>query len=384
MLWPDDVRHEVVRRHRAGEACVVIADDLSQRLGRRMTADAVRGIVQRMKDAHPETLRRETAPPVLLSNRPSPGVYSLLQLADFWDVAPKVAQEQLRLHVERGLASCTGDQQFLFPPPQQLLTPQPPQQSITADGVWRRFALVSDTHGGSSHEQLKALHQFYDKCVELGVTTVFHAGDISHGLNVYRGQYLDLKPIGWGYEQQVQYVAETYPQRQGIQTYFIGGNHDEDALKHGAADPGERLEELRDDVHYLGMYAGFVDYQGLRVQLQHGRKGEPYARSYALQKILEKLPRVDLSEHPHILVMGHYHVFCTLPDYQNVEAYLPGGFEGRNNLLKQMGIYPRPGGYILEARLEGNEVVELVERRIKYALEREVPTQTIKKEGIHG
>lgn len=308
------------------------------------------------------------------------GPVSVYDLADMLDCGPRTIRDRLEALIEGGYpVTEVSDGTYYWPS-----VPAPTEgkhAQIPESGQWRKFALIGDTHGGSAHEQLVALHEFYDLCVREGVQVVFHAGDITHGLQVYTGQYQDLKPIGWGYEEQSQYVARTYPRREGITTYFICGNHDEDATKHGAADPGNRIAAERADLKYLGMYTGTIDYEGLRVQLQHGSGGEAYSRSYKIQKLLERLPRVELFRHPHIMGMGHYHTFVMLPDYQSVDAFLVGAFEGRNNLLRRLGIYPTPGGWIMEARVDGERIVDMKFRVVKYTFEDKHITESLLADG---
>jgi len=287
-------------------------------------------------------------------------------LADEFDVSPRRIRAEMEGLIDEGYPITQPEEGTYFWP-KKAVPAQGLEVDIEESGEWRKFALISDTHGGSLHEQLQALHEFYDICERENVTQVFHAGDITHGLKVYPGQYMDLKPY-WSYETQVGYVSRSYPYRKGITTHFICGNHDEDAVKRQSADPGRRLEKMRPhgDLKYVGMYNGMANYAGLRIMLNHGAGGMAYARSYKLQKMLERLPRWDTSRLPHILALGHYHISMFLPKYQSVDAYLPGAFEGRNNLLKRLGIYPAPSAWILECRIVNDQIVDSKHRIIHF------------------
>ena len=57
--------------------------------------------------------------------------------------------------------------------------------TLNQGGEKLTFALISDTHLGSSAEHLDELHDFYDRCVNQGITDVFHCGDISDGWKVH-------------------------------------------------------------------------------------------------------------------------------------------------------------------------------------------------------
>jgi predicted phosphodiesterase len=251
---------------------------------------------------------------------------------------------------------------------------------IKKGGAWFKFALVSDTHGGSKHAQEESLHSFYDTCVSENIDTVVHGGDITHGLTVYKGQSMDLKPnVGYSYDDQTQYVIETYPERKGITTYFICGNHDEDAIKNSSADPGLRIGRERDDLEYLGMYFGNVHYGELRILLNHGGGSLGVSKSNKLQKAVEAIPRNHAA--PHVFAMGHYHQFCLVPSYSGVDAFLPGGFEGKNNLLKRLNIYPEVGAWILEYSIQNDKIVDARYRRMVYPVDDSICTPSIASNG---
>ncbi len=291
------------------------------------------------------------------------GPLTLGDLADQLDMAPRRAKETLE-ELRRASHPLVETEEGFFIAQQPKPT-APRHTAIPETGQWRRFALISDTHGASRHEQSAALHEFYDTLVTEGVTHVFHAGDITHGRKVYPGIDHDIKVHS--YPGQVRHVVNSYPRREGITTYFICGNHDFDACKNDSEDPGIAIARERPDMIYLGMYSGSIDYQGLRVQLQHGAGSPSYALSYKAQKYLEKLPRNG--DAPHVYGLGHYHAAMYLPSYQGVHAFLPGAFEGQNELLKRLGIYPVPSGWIIEARLDGDHVAEIKSRLLNYELE---------------
>ena len=87
------------------------------------------------------------------------------------------------------------------------------------------IGLVSDSHLGSNWEQLDALHHFYDKCVERGVTDVYNSGDITEGF--YKNRPGVLESIHkYGFQQQLDYAIDVYPSRKGLVTHFITGKLD--------------------------------------------------------------------------------------------------------------------------------------------------------------
>lgn len=84
------------------------------------------------------------------------------------------------------------------------------------------FAVVSDTHIGSICHANEALHEFYDIVEGRGITTVLHAGDISDGYYNNRPTSI-LEQSSVGFTAQLKEVISTYPEREGVTTYFITG-----------------------------------------------------------------------------------------------------------------------------------------------------------------
>jgi predicted phosphodiesterase len=150
------------------------------------------------------------------------------------------------------------------------------------------FGIVSDTHLGSHAERLDILNQAYNAFQKRGIKTVFHIGDVTDGFNQYRGHAQHVKV--YGNAAQAIYAIKNYPQRKGITTYAIGGNHDDD---HNIASV-ERLGLVvngldyegkhyigRKDIIYLGPYSHTVILpQQVTMHLLHPVGGSAYAYSY--------------------------------------------------------------------------------------------------------
>ena len=82
-----------------------------------------------------------------------------------------------------------------------------------------KFGAMGDTHCGSRYSEEESLNMYYKLIRKLGIKTVFHAGDITDGVDVYPGHINDLKV--WGVNEQAEYVADNYPKIPGVKTYFI-------------------------------------------------------------------------------------------------------------------------------------------------------------------
>jgi len=83
-----------------------------------------------------------------------------------------------------------------------------------------KFGLVSDTHLCNQHARLDVLEAAYNMFEEQGVKEVFHAGNIIDGEFKYNRYEL----YAHGVHDQSNYLADNYPQRKGITTYFITGD----------------------------------------------------------------------------------------------------------------------------------------------------------------
>lgn len=89
-----------------------------------------------------------------------------------------------------------------------------------------------------------------------GVKIIIHAGDISDGYGVYRGQEFEVKCPGQ--DEQVEYVVKNYPKIKGLDTFFITGNHDLRMYEKGGIDIGHSISQQRKDLHYLGQVTAKV------------------------------------------------------------------------------------------------------------------------------
>jgi predicted phosphodiesterase len=212
-----------------------------------------------------------------------------------------------------------------------------------------KVGCISCTHFGSRYQQLTALREFYKVCGERGIDTVLHTGDAIDGDgSVYPGQIYEM--FQQGADPQRDYMIENYPREKGITTKIIGGNHCNSFVKSSNANVLEAVAKARDDIEYLGEYGAFVDFtvkeSEIRFYLMHGGgASNPYARSYRMQKVIENFTPENK---PHVLLLGHWHVACHLPQYRNVEGFLMGAFQAQTPHLKRLGIWPSTTALILE------------------------------------
>lgn len=207
-----------------------------------------------------------------------------------------------------------------------------------------RFGVVSDTQLGSRKQQLTFLRQVYQRFEDKGIDTVLHAGDLCDGDGrVYPGQQFDLFVHGYG--RQLDYIVENYPRRSGIKTHVIGGNHDWSFWQHGGADILAAMAAERDDIVYEGYAGAPVDMDGIKIYLIHLSRGQTYARSYRLQKVIEQFAP---QQKPDILFAGDKHSWAHLPMYRNVYGWQVGCFQAQTDHERRMGLYPEIGALIVE------------------------------------
>lgn len=213
------------------------------------------------------------------------------------------------------------------------------------------FGIVSDTHLGSKVEELEKLQLYYDLAKEKGIKHVFHCGDVTEGINIYRGQINDLKKIG--VTEQVEHVIENYPKEDKIKTHFILGNHDMGAHNSNGVDIGKIISANRKDLDYIGQYYGRIDVgDGILLDMVHPAGGSPYSIGYGAQKYIRAAPPSTRSD---IIAFGHWHqnMFTQYDDMYVLEA---GCFTGTTDFLRRKGITSVVGGWFNEVQKENGKI----------------------------
>ena len=176
------------------------------------------------------------------------------------------------------------------------------------------FMVISDSHLGSKNEQLTFLHYLYDEAERRGITNIYHCGDISEGFKKSRDDHMySLHSIG--FDDQADYIIRNYPEREGITTFFITGNHDHFHIQNGGANIGKRISASRKDMQYLGINTAVIQLTpNCKMELFHPQDGSSYALSYSGQKYLDSLSGGDK---PHMIFVGHHHKYISMW-YRNV------------------------------------------------------------------
>lgn len=216
-----------------------------------------------------------------------------------------------------------------------------------------RFGLIGDTQFGSKYAQITHLNRFYDICENLGITDIYHTGDITDGLKMRPGHEYELYAISA--DEQREDVIKNYPMRDGITTHFITGNHDASLYKHVGYDIGAAIAKDRLDMDYLGRDCAVVNLTpNCTLELRHPWDGTAYAISYKIQKMIEAM---EADSKPNILAVGHYHkqeyIF-----YRNIHALQTGCFQSQTPFTRGKGISVVMGGYIISIRVDKDGYIQ--------------------------
>lgn len=226
------------------------------------------------------------------------------------------------------------------------------------DNKWKgskqiKFALMGDTQFGSKYAQITHLYDFYNRCKEEGITTVYHTGDVVDGLKMRTGHEYELYVNG--YDEMLNDVIDNYPQIDGITTYFITGNHDASIYKQIGLDIGSYISDARKDMVYLGRDCAQVYLTPKCIlELRHPWDGTAYAQSYKPQKMIEAM---ESDSKPNILAIGHYHKAEYL-FYRNVHSIQTGCFQSQTPFTRGKGISIALGGWIITADIDEDGQLE--------------------------
>lgn len=219
------------------------------------------------------------------------------------------------------------------------------------------FGLVSDTHLCNKYERLDVLEAAYDEFSRRKIKDVFHAGNIIDGESKFNKYEIKKH----GVHDQSQYVADKYPQRSGITTYFITGEcHEGWWQKDSGIRIGYYIQKVcedngRNDIIHIGdVERDIVLKQKMgntRIRIMHPGGGSAYALSYAGQKMVESFQG---GEKPHVLILGHYHKF-DMNYAREVTTILAGCCEDQTTFMRKKKLAAHVGFIVVTigCRIDG-------------------------------
>lgn len=209
------------------------------------------------------------------------------------------------------------------------------------------IGIVSDTHICSKFWQPTYLKMAYDHMKSMGITNVYHCGDITDGFYKDRME----ESYAFGADAQVDEVVKRYPVVDGMTTYFITGNHDYTHIRNGGTDVGRMIAQQRKDMIYLGRdYAKIWLTDKVDMDIVHPGDGTSYALSYQLQK---RINNMSGGRKPKIMISGHYHKNFHM-FYRNIHAMTAASFQAQSNWMRGKAIESDIGFVVLDISINAN------------------------------
>src|SRR5690606_25512502 len=219
-----------------------------------------------------------------------------------------------------------------------------------------RFGAIGDNHLCSKYERLDVLHAMYDLFEREGIKDVYNTGNWIDGEARFNKHDIHTH----GLDNQLDYMIEYYPQREGITTHYIGGDdHEGWYTQQMGIDVGFYLEKKaqragRNDLHYLGYMEHDIILKApkgeTKLRVVHPGGGSSYAISYTMQKLVESLQE---GEKPHIVLAGHYHKHG-YQQIRGVHTFQTGTTQDQTPFMRKKKISAHVGGWIIEVHTDVN------------------------------
>lgn len=208
---------------------------------------------------------------------------------------------------------------------------------------YNEILVVSDTHFGNIHNQVHLLNDLYKEAYNRGITTVLHIGDMTDGNYPNRPEN-PRQQFLHGFDEQVGYVVDMYPEINGMTTYYILGSHDETHYKNGQATIDFWINRCRKDMIFLGQDTGEIKIDQVKYILDHPGGGSAQSLSYKPQKRIEI---IESNHKPKILLIGHYHKSYSFA-YRNVQCIEVPALCAKTQFQQKQGLINSVGGYFIK------------------------------------
>lgn len=368
VFWTKEKLDEVKEVFKQSSSVKNALESLSKKYSKLVTADSLRGAFRRNGENGTLELLvgvRTKGEKLISQEKPTPEVKDLIELlknkrarkklvslryiCDKLDIPPKTAENLIGKAAELGY-TIEVEAGSLYINSDSEIQDEIPKIKISKGKTRRvKFAVISDTHAGSS----AALPTFVTDFVkyaynEHGIKTILHGGDILTGNSVYRAQVAELDM--WGCQNQCEQASEMLPQLDGLKYYGILGNHDVNFIKLAGVDPGYILHKERPDINIIGhLKASFVlDPVGILIELVH-IKSSAHAKSYALEKHIAKV--ISKGHHPDMIFAGHRHT-SGYWELNGIHSFMCPCFENENMFVKYFDFIPSIGGIIVDLEVD--------------------------------
>ena len=218
---------------------------------------------------------------------------------------------------------------------------------------------ISDTHLCNEAQQLHMINKVYEETSKRNIDTVLHFGDITDGDYQNRPDHR-YELFRLGAQRQIEYVANYWPQVDGIETIIICGNHDETHNKNGGIEIGKMLENLRPDIKYLGSERAIYspkESPKTTIEMFHPGGGCASSLSYRPQKYIDKM---EQGTKPNIGGMGHFHQSEFLA-YRNVIELLVPCLTAKSPFAIRQGLENTMGAYFINMYVNNKGEIEMFE-----------------------
>ncbi len=224
---------------------------------------------------------------------------------------------------------------------------------------YKRIGIIGDVHLNSKECNLEFLHKAYGWFRDMHADFVVQAGDLTEGEEMRRDQKFGL--VNQGIDAVVGYVLERYP-LVGLNTYFIGGNHDQAYQKHAGHDICAHIASKRQDLIYLGQNEGDLpgDVIDCKFKLWHPSKGSAKGKSYQIQELLNYFVN-QCEDKPQVLVVGHYHKFDWIFEH-NVHAYQAGTIQDQSDWMRTKNLAAEQRVWLLDIYCHEGQVEHVTNR----------------------
>ena len=281
---------------------------------------------------------------------------------------PAYVRKLLADAAEAGMGVRTSTSDLQLSPAEQIRSVQ--ETAILPTKSERQMVgVMSDLHCGSKYCLRAQIRDCAEYLYSRGVRHTLIPGDLVDGC--YDHGKFELSHVGA--EDQAADLQETLPGMPGHTWHAITGNHDctftaATGVNMGRLITSHFADHGRKDIRFYGDCGAFVRILGAVVHMWHPLGGCSYAKSYKLQKQIEKY---GAGEKPDILLAGHLHQWCAVED-RGVFAVMCPTFQASGSIFsKRLGGQPALGGQILTWEIAGTNLVRNfgVERRRYYELE---------------
>ncbi len=166
-----------------------------------------------------------------------------------------------------------------------------------------------------------------------------------------------------GLDAQSEYLAQVWPKKKSITTFFItGDDHEGWYINREGVNVGSYIQTKfeqhgRKDFQFIGHVEADILLPGKKTQsvmrLIHAGGGTAYATSYSTQKIVESYQG---GEKPRILCVGHYHK-ANFDYAREVYTYQGGCTCDQTTFMRKKKLAAHVGGWIIELTINDDGMV---------------------------